>query len=286
MPGIEVDALVAPQRGGEVEPETVDLALVRPVLDRVADQTLRNRVAEVERVAAARGVDVAAVFRLTVVRGVVDAAEAVARLISKALTHKDSPEDLIDFVAKQCVSDPDIINLLPIHLCAEKLDKSTRKKLAHKISVPIVLSHYSINYDDEYDKPLSYAYEDFLLRNNLTIPSEVPKLYDVVDLELMTYYLRYICTPEIMKISTEFTGSAAVQDERLAVCSLLLEIDPKNSKEYESEIREITREQVIRKGVRHVEQSKMSIDNTTIRKWADKKLKENFELKKSNFKVY
>lgn len=199
-----------------------------------------------------------------------------ARIISKALSNQDSPEDLIDFVAKQCTLDPNIINLLPIHLCAEKLDKPTRKTLAHKITTPVILSHYSINYDEEYDKPLAYAYEDFLLKNNLRKPSETPKISENIDQNLLIHYLRYVCTPEIMKISTEFTGSAEVQEERLAVCSLLLEIDHQNSKEYESEIREITRAQIIRKGVRHVEQSKMSIDTATIRKWADKKFKESF----------
>lgn len=199
-----------------------------------------------------------------------------ARIISKALSHQESPADLIDFVARQCTVDPNIINLLPIPLCTEKLDKVARKRLAHKITTPVILSHYSINYDEEHDKHLAYAYEDFLIKNDLRKPSEIPKISEKLDRALLIHYLRYVCTPEIMKISTEFTGSSAVQDERLAVCSLLLEIDPQNSKEYESEIREITRAQIIRKGVRHVEQSKMSIDTATIRKWADKKFKESF----------
>lgn len=199
-----------------------------------------------------------------------------ARITSKALELKGNIPDLIDFVSKQCTHDPESINLLPIPQCAEKLDKETRKQLAHKITTPITLSHYSNNYDEQFDKVLAYAYEDFLLKNGINRPSEIVKISSTLDKTLVIYYLRYICIPEIMKVSTEFNGSAAVQDERLAACSLLLKLDEQNSKEYESEIREITRAQAIRKGVRHVEQSKMSIDTTTIRKWADKKFKESF----------
>ncbi|RON88245.1 hypothetical protein BK672_28700 [Pseudomonas fluorescens] len=199
-----------------------------------------------------------------------------SRLTAHALGLNTKLGPLVDFVSSSCVLDRGIVNMMPIQSCAERLDKKARKELACKLSTPIVLSLYSRNFDDTYDKELSYAYEDFLIRKGLSKPSELHSIAIDLNKDELVYYLKYICTPDIMKVSTVFNGTAELQNERLAVCYLLLKYDESNAKDYEFEIREITRAQAIRKGVRHVEQSKMSIDVAALRKWADKKLKESF----------
>ncbi|MGQ7242990.1 hypothetical protein ACUN9V_05945 [Salinicola sp. V024] len=198
------------------------------------------------------------------------------RLVANAIDQAGDISDLNYFIANKAVAYPSVINMLPLVKCAKQLDKSTRKELAADISTPIALHLYSVAYDDEYDKVLSYAYEDFLTVNNITKPSEILKIADGYDSALVIYYLKYICVPQIMKVSTEFNGTSELENERMAVCSILLQLDPGDAEIYESEIKEITKTQVIRKGVRHVEQSKISIDVPSIKKWADKNLQENF----------
>ncbi|KPY27839.1 PanM family protein [Pseudomonas syringae] len=184
--------------------------------------------------------------------------------------------ELIDFVAKVVANDPGAIDLMPISECVMLLNKETCKRLSSHISISILFSLNSRNYDDKFDKELSYAYEDFLIAHGLERPSQVRSIIEKLDISQVVYYLRYVCVPRIIKVSSEFNGSIAVQNERLAVCALLLELDSDNAKIYELEIREITRAQAIRRGVRHVEQSKMSIDVSALKKWADKKIKESF----------
>ena len=77
----------AGERGGEIEPEAVDVHLGDPVAQRVGDQLQRERAAGVERVAAAGVVDVAArvVLGEAVVGAVVDAAEREQRAVRAAL---------------------------------------------------------------------------------------------------------------------------------------------------------------------------------------------------------
>ena len=77
--------VVAPERGREVEAEAVDLQLLGEVPHRVEDEALRRRMAEVEGVAAAGRVDVAAVRVVAVVGRVVDAAERVRRALAALL---------------------------------------------------------------------------------------------------------------------------------------------------------------------------------------------------------
>ena len=68
-----------PERRREVEPEPVDLHVVRPVAQRIQDQPGGGIRRRVDRIAAPRDVDVHAVVLLAVVRPVVDAAQARAR---------------------------------------------------------------------------------------------------------------------------------------------------------------------------------------------------------------
>lgn len=200
-----------------------------------------------------------------------------ARLISASLVELDDIETLVKLIADTVVTDPGATDLMPVTECAKILNrKEVRRKLAGNIAVPIVLLLNSTNYNDEYDKALAYSYEDFLIYHGLERPSQLKERSADFDKHLLVFYLRFVCTPAIMKVSSVFKGSVEVQNERLAIFTLLLDIDELNAKIYESEIREITRAQVIRSGVRHVEQSKMSIDVPAIRRLCDKKLKESF----------
>jgi hypothetical protein len=199
-----------------------------------------------------------------------------SRLVASGYKKLGLTAELIDFVAETVVSDLGALDLMPISDCVTLLNKEVCKQLASKISVPIIFSLNSRNYDDKFEKELSYAYEDFLIAHGWERPSQLMEMVENLDKSQLVYYLRYVCVPKIIKVSSEFDGSIAVQNERLAVCSILLDLDPFNAEAYEAEIREITRAQAIRRGVRHVEQSKMSIDVPALRKWADKKLKESF----------
>ncbi len=91
---------LAGQRGGEVEPESVDVHLGHPVPQRVHDQLQRVRVADVQRVPGARVVHVVlrVVVHQPVVRAVVDPAEAQRRTEMVALRRVvvDDVEDDLD----------------------------------------------------------------------------------------------------------------------------------------------------------------------------------------------
>jgi len=165
---------------------------------------------------------------------------------------------------------------LPIAACIERLDKPTRKALAHQLQIPILFDFYSRYVDDRYDNIRSYAYEDFLFAHTLERPSQLEGRIAEFDRDMLAYYLRAVCVPTIMQISTVFDGTRDLEDERLAVCSLLTKLDEPHAKDYESEIREITRRQIIHRGVRHVEQSKLFVNLPVIRRWADRNLKESF----------
>ena len=151
-----------------------------------------------------------------------------------------------------------------------------RKTFAGSLSIPFILHLHVTRFADTHSSIRNYAYEDLLAAYGLHRPSELKVHVNKFDRRLLVYYLRYICIPEIMQVSSAFSSSRQLEDERVSVCALLAEIDEVNAKEYEAEIRELTRLQAIKGGVRHLERSKIFVDLNAIRRWADSNIKEDF----------
>lgn len=201
---------------------------------------------------------------------------SASRVECYCLLKLERTEDLVERIVSICVSDPTLSQLLPIRQAATLLNKQTRKQLAAKLSTPILLDLYSRGVDDKFNKPRAYAYEDFLIAHKLERPSQLGDCYTLFELGQVIYYLRFVCSPSVMQSSSVFSGTRQVEEERLAVLSLLARIDPDNGNDYRAEIRDITRNQIIRQGVRQVEQSKIFANIALIRKWANSNLRESF----------
>jgi hypothetical protein len=182
----------------------------------------------------------------------------------------------IEVVVDGYLMDPKVLRMLPIAGCVKALNKTLAKQVAGRLSAPIVLDLFTRFIDDSRVSQRRYAYDDFLLANGMTRPSDLRSRITDFNRAQLVYYLRYVCVPQVMEISISFESSHEVEDERLTVCGLLMEIDPANANAYEAEIREITKKQVIQGGIRQVEQSKVSIDLEPVRRWAEKNLKDSF----------
>ena len=108
-------------------------------------------------------------------------------------------------------------------------------------------------------------------------PSMLHQLINKIDKDKLIYYLRFICLESIMETSGFFEGgSKEVLDERLAICRLLLELDPKNEKIYKLEIKELLRRQIISSRRQEIDKSRIYVDIQAIRDWANVELSESF----------
>ena len=199
-----------------------------------------------------------------------------ARYEAFCLIKSGRTDEAIDLVVRLYLGDSGIIPLLPIRECGESLDKAARKRLAAKLSTSIVLDLYSRYIDDRLDNIRAYAYEDFLIANGMERPAQLAGRAGDYDADELIYYLRHLCVPAIMQVSSVFRGTKDVEEERLQIASLLAKIDPISIETYETEIREIKRNQLIERGVRHVEQTKIFADFAAIRKWAERELRDSF----------
>lgn len=204
------------------------------------------------------------------------AVRIAARYISHALLHLGRIADLIDFIVSQTLSDRGSIHMMPLREAARRLEGYLPGALGSKLSTPVLLDLYSHYVDDQLDDLRSDAYEDFLLSNGFERPSQIESKLEQFDRAEVIYYLRFVCIASIMQVSTVYSSSRELEEERLAVIGILNKIDPVNSGIYEAEIRLITQNQMIQKCVRQVEQSKIFVDVDAVRRWAHKNLKETF----------
>ncbi len=199
------------------------------------------------------------------------------RFVGHALLQLGRIAELASFIARSCVDDPELADVLPLTECASALDGDLRRAHPGDLAVPIVLDLFSKRIADTRDDVRSYAYEDFLLAHSLERPSQLDGVSKDFDRDLLVHYLRHICVPEVMQVSSVFQGTRELEDERKKVLSLLVKFDPDSAKDYENELRDVTRAQLIHRGVRHVERSKIFVDVPAIRRAFEKKHRETFQ---------
>lgn len=112
------------------------------------------------------------------------------------------------------------------------------------------------------------AYANFLEALHIKKPSELCGIKNhLFDLKKLTYFLKYICIPDIMDSSYNvFHSEEEVDDERTKICQYLRKIDIEDDKEYINEISRITEKYRLKTRIRILDESKISIDLNNIRK--------------------
>jgi hypothetical protein len=172
---------------------------------------------------------------------------------------------------------------LPLKRLASKLDRP--KKWPKSIYTPIFFKLYTL-YFSERENHLRLAYDKFLEQNNCETPTELVKNYDSfyneeVFLE-MRYFLKKVCTPDLMKYSSYIDSTFIAEEERISICRILKEFDSTNIKEYDLEINDRTKKIVINNGVKRVGKSKVYVDTEQVKQYYKKKLlDENYKRYKS-----
>lgn len=145
------------------------------------------------------------------------------------------------------------------------------------ISLPIVYDMYSKYNSNNKDSYKFEAYEDYLSSKDVEKPSELEKILETEDVSEIIYFLKNICTVDIMKYSTIFPKLEDVERERIYVYQLLSKLDPDNKKKYLEEIKNYTQQMIIRKGIRQIEENKIHVDTEGIKRSLEKSLLEKYQ---------
>jgi hypothetical protein len=198
------------------------------------------------------------------------------RAESHRLLDSDELESAMELMADSYIAEPLIVRMIPIDRCAKAINEDDTSTLGRELPLSIVYDLYLRYFGEDRPYIRNDAYEDFLMANGCAHPSQLTLPLPKVKHTHLIYYLRYVCVPEVMLNSAYYTSSKSLEDERLLILTLLKTVDLDNASVYDTEIRDITREQIVQQGLRHVEQSKLAMDTQPLRRWAEKNLKESY----------
>jgi hypothetical protein len=198
------------------------------------------------------------------------------RMRSRILLDLGNVEECIDYITSMYVAEPELGSILPVAKAVACIDAATERRLQGNLSLPILYDVHARDVGEDVGGARQFAFEDFLAAQGVSIPSQLRAHVDRFERRKLVYYLRNICVAQVMDISTAFRRSLDLEEERTAICQLLVELDPPRKADYQMEITDIARNQVIKRRLKEIEQSKIYVDVESIRKIADQSLRETF----------
>ncbi|MDP3663927.1 MAG: hypothetical protein U1D41_01740 [Nitrosomonas sp.] len=122
------------------------------------------------------------------------------------------------------------------------------------------------------ERDLSNIFENVLAHEGIIRPNEFSAHISKYNRERLIYFLRYICIPRIFDDTITFNTVEEIDNERIAVCQLLLQLDPTNLLAYQAEIRALTRENEVANLLTKIQTSKIFVDEAGIREVLDASL--------------
>ncbi|MEQ0777695.1 hypothetical protein ABLT15_35860 [Paraburkholderia tropica] len=174
---------------------------------------------------------------------------------------------------------PDVPTILPIPGLTHSLGNPSR--WPNTIAVPLLFELYANYFADDKLPHLRYAFEKFQIDNDIKQPDDLTGRTADYGIEKIVMYLDKVWRPEVMRQTLLYEGTREIDEARVRVCRVLADIDPKNSAIYLTEIRERVKQQEIAKATNLVEQSKVYVDISAIKKSLRTKLGDAYAKYKS-----
>jgi hypothetical protein len=175
---------------------------------------------------------------------------------------------------------------IPLRLLVEAYVKVGAADYSSALVWPVVCYiYYSESMLPPDVKTLFVLHDSFLVSNSVTRPSELFSCISKFPRDLMTFFLRHVCVPEIMDSSIDYESTDDLEGERIRICQVLLTLDPQHGELYSEEISRLTKAAAIRDAVHQIDHSKVFIDTAGIRRSLDRSYEEFFERYRSLYKL-
>ncbi|MFA9394110.1 MAG: hypothetical protein ACERJ1_05270 [Halodesulfovibrio sp.] len=100
----------------------------------------------------------------------------------------------------------------------------------------------------------------FLRGYNINRPSDLFKKNDGLSREAYVFFLESVATMDVLYKSYHFNSTDEVENERIVILKELLLVNPKEKEKYFDELNDILKENMIRRGMRHVHESKIELN--------------------------
>lgn len=187
-------------------------------------------------------------------------------------------KEAIELIVNQFLNQNTLVKQVSLAKLFDNIQKNIESadQLNKLIDFPILYDIYSKFYSVDRESEKGEAYEEFLLNYNVKRPSQLNIEKMDIPKKKLIYFLRYVCIESVMDYSMFFNSTEEIKSERIIICQLLRNLDPKNEELYSNEIKEITQKQIINRGLREIEKSKIYVDVAGIKKSMERETKENY----------
>lgn len=196
------------------------------------------------------------------------------------LLENGSLEQCLNLAVSLYLENANYVYRVPLVDLLAKIETTNSSALLTRIqrglSLSIAYDAYSKKIATDRDTRRADAFEDFLEAHGLNCPSETRGKLAHFELNQLVYFLYYVCVPQVMDSASMFEGTDHLENERIAICQLLGEIDVSNRETYSDEIKKLTHRIMIRKGIHEIERSKIYVDVEGIKKSSEKNLREQY----------
>lgn len=175
------------------------------------------------------------------------------------------------------VSNPNILARLPLAEVLQNIQRlNAISEGASDIAFPIAAHIYTQYVGLEMEYLRDCAYEEFLGFWDLKRPSELASHLEKHSKDEIVYFLKHVCIESVLDNSVTFKSTEDVQHERIAVLRLIMDINPQDSDYCSEQIKEITKQLVVRRAVQQVEQSGIHVEVNGIKRVIEKSLRESY----------
>ena len=199
------------------------------------------------------------------------------RGLSRCYIEMNKLEYAVNLIVDAYLANENIYTVLPVSQIVKILGKTSPRGLEGNINLPIFYFIYHKHMSNDKDYMLSESCEDFFAYYGATRPTNlVNTTFDEIQNNKKIFFLKNICTFDVMDSSVAFTSTEDVERERIFVCQLLAQIDHGCDKIYSEEIKKITEKLHLSKLVRHIQQSKIYVNIDGLKKIIDKPLRESY----------
>lgn len=97
--------------------------------------------------------------------------------------------------------------------------------------------------------------------------------YDNIDIQdEIIHFFANVWIDENLSLCTKFDTTEKVRQERIEILQLLLQWDAENSSIYTDEIKDLTFDQTLQKGLRQIDQTRVFVNESAISRWAESEI--------------
>ena len=188
------------------------------------------------------------------------------RFVCHSLLSLGRAKDCADYLVAMYLDERGWHDVLPIADAAAAVKLAGHRSWGEGLSPSILFELHRKHIDASYESACTLSFVAFLDAHGMARPSSVGQLRDQLDHKMLVYFLRFVCVDTTMERSGLFPGSTALLEERMAVCRLLVELDPDGSPDYHAEVKELARRLMVKKRLAEVEHTRIFVDIDSIRR--------------------